>query len=769
MLTAPPPFDPHRHQRLGSPSLLRRTNHGAVFDCGGHGLTVEAHDDGVFRVRVGQSTAPHYGLLERPKARGRADLQPIAGGWRVSAANCWLDVLDSPLRLRLWRDGRLLLQSATDEHFAGYTRVPALGFEGEGEARSWCLGLALASDDAVYGLGEKFGPLNRRGQFVRGRIEDALGVNTELSYKNIPFCWGLSHGGGAWGVFAHSPGTVQHGVGFASWSQRSYVLEIEDEALDVFLLAAESPADVLGQYAALTGAPAPVPRWSLGLWMSRAYYKTPEECAEVAADIRRRRFPCDVITLDGRAVWDTATRVDWQLDPARFTDPKAQIAAIKQHGLRLCVWEYPYVSERSPLFAQLADKGWLLKQRDGRPYVFEWVKDQKATPFGNVLTPLAPSAAIDFTHPEASAYWRDAHQSLFALGVDVIKSDFGEQIEDDMVAHNGDSGRRLHNAYPLLYNRCVYEATRRYSPSCLGPNADVPMVWGRDAFTGSQSHPMQWGGDPQSDWEGLAASVRGALSLGASGIPYYATDVGGFYGKAQPSAELMVRWTAQAVFCSHMRYHGIGLREPWAFGPEIEAICRRWIELRYRLIPYIAAACEQATRSALPLMRMMALAFPHDAAARGFEGQYLFGDSLLVAPIVHDSGAVTVYFPRESHGGGAWYDLFTGERFEAGISARIGKPLDQLPVFGRAGHVLPLGRVVQSTSEIDWAQPTESLWAFGVPDMAPAGVALARAGEGRVRLSAVPDGIALHVAPGSGCSVRRQGRDWIVENTSRLA
>jgi alpha-D-xyloside xylohydrolase len=239
------------------------------------------------------------------------------------------------------------------------------------------------------------------------------------------------------------------------------------------------------------------------------------------------------------------------------------------------------------------------------------------------------------------------------------------------------------------------------------------MVWGRDAFAGSQSHPIQWGGDPQSDWEGLAASVRGALSLGASGIPYYATDVGGFYGKAQPSAELMVRWTAQAVFCSHMRYHGIGLREPWAFGAEIEALCRRWIEWRYQLIPYIAAACEQATRTALPLMRMMALAFPGDRAAWGFDGQYLFGDSLLVAPITSEGGEVTVYFPREASGGGRWQDIFTGEVFEAGTTARIRKPLDQLPVYGRAGHALPLGRVVQSTREIDWAHPVERVLTFG--------------------------------------------------------
>jgi alpha-D-xyloside xylohydrolase len=764
MHPAPSSFDSHRHERLTTLAWVDSHANGARFASGTHEVRIDARANGVFRLRIGTSERPSYDLLVDPETAIPASTEAIDGGWRIAAGDSALELVGDPLRVRVLHKGRVLIESATDEHFRGYARVPAFGVE-QGGPMSWCVGLALASDDAVYGLGEKFGPLNKRGQFVRGRIEDALGVNTELSYKNIPFAWGLGTRGGAWGVFVHTPGTVQHGVGFPGWSQRSYVLEIEDDALDLFLMTADAPAEVLRQYARETGLPAPVPKWSLGLWMSRAYYKTPEECAEVAADIRRRRIPCDVITLDGRAAWATETRVDWRLDPARFTDPKAQIAAIKAQGLRVCVWEYPYVSVHSPLFATLADKGWFLKRADGRPYVFEWVKNPKDSPFGAVLTPLAPSAAIDFTHPDANAYWRDAHRGLFELGVDVMKSDFGEQIEDDMHAHNGDTGRRLHNAYPLLYNRCVFEATRRYSPSCTGADAEVPMVWGRDAFTGSQAHPMQWGGDPQSDWEGLAASVRGALGLGASGIPYYATDVGGFYGRVQPSAELMLRWTAQAVFCSHMRYHGIGLREPWAFGDATEALCRRWIELRYRLIPYIAAACAEATETALPLMRAMALAFPHDLAARGFEGQYLFGPSLLVAPIMNGDGEATVCFPREANGTGAWYDLFTGERFEAGTTQRVRKPLDQAPVYGREGHVLPLGRRVQSTAEIDWAQPVESLWAFGLPRVAPTACGITlhqQRGQAGVRLTAAAE-VALFAAPGAAIATRREGHDWIIE------
>src|SRR4029077_19460462 len=169
-------------------------------------------------------------------------------------------------------------------------------------------------------------------------------------------------------------------------------------------------------------------------------------------------------------------------------------------------------------------------------------------------------------------WWRNAHDPLFRAGIDVIQSDFGEQVPDDAVAFNGDAGRRLHNVYPLLYNQCVRDAAEKYQSDREAP----PMVWGRAGWTGSQRVPVQWGGEPQSDWEGLAASIRGGLSWGMSGNPYHSSDIGGFYGAAQPGAELFVRWLQATVFSSHIRVHGIGEREPWAFGAEAEAIAKKW-------------------------------------------------------------------------------------------------------------------------------------------------------------------------------------------------
>jgi alpha-D-xyloside xylohydrolase len=221
---------------------------------------------------------------------------------------------------------------------------------------------------------------------------------------------------------------------------------------------------------------------------------------------------------------------------------------------------------------------------------------------------------------------------------------------------------------------------------------------------------MGWGGDPQSDWEGLAASIRGGLSHGMTGNPYHASDIGGFYGADQPTPELFLRWLQATVFSSHMRLHGIGEREPWAFGPEAEAIARKWLALRYRLIPYLERVVKQASRTGLPVMRAMPLAFPGNALTRNCDTQFMCGEALLVAPIVQPGGEVEVALPP-----GGWFDLNTRQRYAGRQVLRYRAKLDQFPVFGREGYALPLGRAVQHTGEINADNPLELLWLFGAP------------------------------------------------------
>jgi alpha-D-xyloside xylohydrolase len=523
-------------------------------------------------------------------------------------------------------------------------------------------------------------------------------------------------------------------VGYPQWSQRSYVLRVEDPVLDLFLMGADAPAGLLERFTHLTGrAPLP-PRWSYGVWMSRCYYRTAEEALEAARGLRARHIPCDVLTLDGRAWLKVETRFGFEWDRERYPDPEAFIRELKALDFRVCLWEYPYVAVRNPLFAELAERGYLLRTGLGEPYVYEW----DPGPFGELLTPLPSSGMVDFTNPAAYEWYRDAHQTLFAQGVDVMKTDFGEQIPEDAVASNGETGARLHNVYPLLYNRCVYEATGKHGRSGA-------LVWGRSGWTGSQRYPVQWGGDPQVDWEGLAASVRGGLSWGMSGVPFHSHDIGGFYhatAGAMPDPELYVRWTQAGVMASHTRFHGTSPREPWYYGEETERIVRQWLEWRYRLIPYLEACALEAHRTGMPVMRAMPLAFPDDAAAWAFEHQYLLGPSLLVAPVLEPGGRVRLHLPA-----GIWYDLPAGEGLEGPRVIERTVSLDQMPVYGREGHLLPLGPVVQHTGELTAEGQIDEVWAFGSPrhGLALPGLIVEPTGREEPLLTNLPPGASVRL------------------------
>jgi alpha-D-xyloside xylohydrolase len=634
-------------------------------------IELSAFAPGILRLTLGELSRPDFGILvAKPEPPG-VEVDETEDGVALRAGDLRLVLRRGPLRLAFSRGGQVPLQSTTDGTFGERLRVPPFARTGEG----WLAALALASGEPVYGHGEKWGPLDHRGQLLRSRVEDALGVNAEASYKNTPFAWSPR----GWGLFVHTAATVTHGVGHPAWSHRGYVLEVEDEALDLFLIAGDGPAAILERYTWLTGrAPRP-PRWSLGAWFSRAFYRDAHEVLGTARKLRARKIPADVIVLDGQAWQDNRSRFRFEFDLARYPDPRAVLNELHALNFKVCVWEYPMVSVRGPLFADFEAKGWLLKDpTTGRAMVHDWGEASL-----DPLSPLQPSGLIDFTHPDAYAYWRDGHAKLFELGVDVIKTDFGEQVPRNCVAHGTADGAKLHNIYPLLYHRCVFEATER----ARGQG----FIFARAGWAGSQRFPTHWGGDPQADWEALAASVRGALSFGLSGGACYATDVGGFLGS--PDRELYVRWAQVAVFASHLRFHGTSPREPWSFGGEAEAVVRRWLELRYRLIPYLESCLEEAARAGMPVMRAMPLSFPEEPEAWAFDTQYMLGPTLLVAPILRPGGQIRLYLPH-----GQWRDFTSGELFEGGRPLELTYPLERFPVFLRAGLEIPLGPVLQHTA-----------------------------------------------------------------------
>jgi len=527
----------------------------------------------------------------------------------------------------------------------------------------------LAHDEDLYGLGEQFARINRVGQRFELWATDAYGISRHATYKNVPFLWSAR----GYGLFVNTTSRITFDL--ATVSLLAHGFTHEGPELDVFLIYGPEPAVILRCYCDLTGyAPVP-PRWSFGLWMSRCGYQNRVEVEHVAKGLRDHDIPCDVIHIDPWWMGDPANWCGLQWDEDRFPDPVEMIEKLRERGLRLCLWENPYVAKSAPIFEEGRERGYFVKDEHGEPYMIRaWAE---------VVPPLS---VVDFTNPEAVAWWQSLHRPLLEQGVAVFKTDFGEAAPEDGIYYNGMSGREVHNLYPLLYNRAVFEVTEEMTGRGL--------VWGRSGWAGSQRTPTCWGGDPFADFPGMANQLRAALSIGLSGIPFYGHDIGGFIG--QPDPELYVRWAQFGLFSSHSRCHGTTPREPWEFGDEAEAIFRRYAKLRYRLLPYIYSTAAQAAQTGLPMVRALVLKYSHDPNVRHLDSEYLFGDSFLVAPVL-ERGARRrmVYLPA-----GEWVDYWSREVHEGPIWLNYPAPLEILPLFVRRGSIIPMGLEIDHTDQV---------------------------------------------------------------------
>jgi alpha-D-xyloside xylohydrolase len=609
----------------------------------------------------------------------------------VSGPELALEIRMDPFGLRfLDEDGRAVLSDNPDDiDGLGRPAVPAMGFIARPDGvRAVTASFHLRPDERLYGLGEKFTRLDKAGQKVVSWTVDALGSTSERSHKNVPFLWS-SRG---FGLFVDTGARITWDLGAASL--QSWTFEAETPALDIYVFHGPRPDRILAAYTALTGRTPAVPAWSFGLWLSSGgTYRDQASIERLLDGIERHRLPADVIHIDP---WWMCWRkyCDFEWDRDAFPDPESLIRRIHELGLKLCLWEHPYVSIESGLYEHGKTKGYFVKRPDGSVYVIDYGLSLAPRPDGHIRvagkaeTWNAPVAIIDLTNPDARAWFKDLHRPLLLSGVDVFKTDFGEDIPENACFHDGRTGAEMHNLYPLLYNAAVFEITAE--------EKDRGLVWSRSATAGSQRFPVCWSGDPASDWDSLAATIRGGLSAGLSGLALWSHDIGGYRGRPDP--ELYVRWAQFGLFSSHSRMHGDSPREPWLFGSEALAIVRKFAALRYRLFPYIQSAALEARDTGLPVLRALPLVFPDDPSVAAWDHEYMFGPSFLVAPVIrrmeeleHGEGRrsrpprMPVYLPP-----GEWIDYWTGRRHRGPAVIDRAVALDIMPLFVRAGAIIPM-------------------------------------------------------------------------------
>lgn len=524
----------------------------------------------------------------------------------------------------------------------------------------------LAHDERIHGFGETFGRLDRVGTDQRLWLEEAFSNTSPAAYKRVPFY--LSSRG--YGLFVHTSNAVRFQVGSLDHTAVSVVID-DTDLFDAYLIYGPTAREILPRYTAITGAPAVPPKWTLGLWMSRITYRTQDEVEQVARDLRAHRIPADVIHIDtGWFAEDYSG--DLRFGP-QFPDPAGMCARLLAQGFRVTLWQWPNLKVGTTLFAEALAQGFLARQPSGFAYVQAGGYSQDA-------------AILDYSNPDAVAWIQGKFAELFALGVAAIKVDYGEGAPPDAV-YAGVPSESMHNRYPLLYGKAVWDATEE------AHGRGNATLWARAAWAGSQRYPIHWSGDGVARTEDLACVLRATLSFGLSGFPFYSHDIGGFTGL--PSPELFVRWTQLGLFSSHARTHGQPPREPWAYGEQAESLVRRYLELRSRLLPYLWTESVECGRTSLPMVRALLIDFPDDPVACGVDDQYLFGPNLLVAPVLDGDVRRRVYLPA-----GRWVEYWTKQTVDGGRFLEVAAPLETLPLYVAEGAVLPLGPVMQHTGEL---------------------------------------------------------------------
>lgn len=643
---------------------------------------VEPVNERVIRLRV--YTTPYISqdpeddvMLVKKPADGRSLWKTEKNGNSITytSSEGSLEIQNYPWRIVLRdKDGKELTHSRTllDNDSTQVKTHPFLFMKrGSDNSRAIEPVFNLSPGEKIFGCGESATALNKAGQKLNLYVTDPQGPETPDMYKPIPF-WFSNRG---YGMFMHTsaPVTVDFGNSYIGNTR----LFMADEQADLFLILG-NPKEILSAYTELVGRPQLPALWTFGTWQSRISYFTEEEGRTVTKNLRDNKLPCDVFHFD--TGW---FEVDWQCDyefsKKNFKDPVKLLKDMREDGFHTCLWQLPYFTSKNRYFNELIEKDLAVKNGKGQlPY---------------------EDAILDFTNPETVKWYQGKLAGLLKQGVSVIKADFGEAAPYlNGIYHNGRSGLYEHNLYPVRYNRAAYEIIQKET------NGEG-VIWARSAWAGSQRYPLHWGGDAATTDAGLLGSVREGLSFGLSGFCFWSNDIGGFV--TQSPEKLYRRWLPYGFLTSHTRIHGVET-EPWLYNQSFIDAWRESAELKYKLMPYVYAQAKECTENGWPMQRALLLEFPEDPGAWLIEDEYMFGNNILVAPLMEEVTSRDVYLPGKQK----WIDYQTGKIYQPGWNhIQAGK----LPVIMlvKDGSAIPHVPVAQSTDKIDWSKVTWKTYKAG--------------------------------------------------------
>jgi alpha-glucosidase len=635
-------------------------------------VRVQAVDDDIIRVRVapsGQfSTFVSPAIVAGGTTPPAAQIYDLADATYVVAPQIMFAAMKQPFRTYVWRPDGTIISADVD---------PAFGWDhstGLVMTKKWA-----QPEEHYFGLGERGGPINRRGRQIAMKNVDngAYGEFADPLYVSIPFLTNMVRGK-AYGLFLDNPAlpffNLDHDhsgtIGFGAMKGD----------LDYYVMAGPTPRQVSHAYARLTGFPQLPPKWTLGFQQSRYGYLTQDEVLGVAAGLRFTRIPADVIYFDIDYM-DAMQMFTW--NSQTFPNPIQMNATLGQLGFHRVNIMEPLVLPSDRLWSYFGAQNFLLKGPNGQPLVNEiWA--------GFV-------SWFDFTNARARRWYMDYLKAFLTTGIDAVWNDLNEPAQNYMpeAIYDGDGTPRTdleaRNVFALIEARTSHDAQLELRPDTR------PWSLSRAGYAGIQRYGANWGGDQASTWDAMRVSVQMQQSMAISGQNQYGHDVGGFLGS--PDHELFIRWLELSSYTPLFRNHAMNTsapREPWQFGDANLPIIREVINEHYRLMPYLYTAMAEASRTAMPALAPAFFHFPLDLSTYDQDYDFMLGPSLLVAPVLQeDATARTVYLPA----GSDWFEASTDTRHAGGLDVTVNAPLGRIPVFVRAGAVIPKGPVLQHVDE----------------------------------------------------------------------